>query len=77
MRIKNVSKLIKGNLNVNSISNKFDQLGLLLEGKFNILIIIETKLDSRFSYSQFLMNSYSESCRFDINRNGARVPNYI
>ena len=48
LRVKNVNRLIIGNLNMNSISNKFDQLKLFVQGKVDILIVTETKLDSIF-----------------------------
>ena len=34
-----------GNLNINSISNKFDQLKFLVRGKVDTLVITGTKLD--------------------------------
>lgn len=39
------NKLIIANLNVNSLPNKFEQLKVLVEGKVDILVIMETKLD--------------------------------
>ena len=50
-----MNRLLIGNLNINSISNKFDQLKLLVRGKVDILVITETKLDSTFPTSQFLI----------------------
>ena len=41
-----IFRLIIGNLNINSISNKLDQLKLFLQGKVDILVT-ETKLDSQ------------------------------
>ena len=35
-------------LNINLISNKSDQLKAMIEGKVDILAVIETKLDSTF-----------------------------
>ena len=49
------------NLNINLKSNKFDQLRLLVEGKVDILIPTEIKLDSAFPSLQFMMNGYSGS----------------
>ena len=34
-----MNRLLIGNLNINSISNKFDQLKLLVRGKVDILVI--------------------------------------
>ena len=75
MKIEN--RLIIGNLNINSISNKSDQLKLFVQGKVDILIVTETKLDSTFPTSQFMIDKYSEPYRFDRNRNGGRVLIYI
>ena len=55
LRAKNINRLLIGNLNINSISNKFNQLKLLVRGKVDILVITETKLDSTFPTSQFLI----------------------
>ena len=38
----NVNKLIIGKLNINSISSKFDELRILVEGKVDIFIAAET-----------------------------------
>ena len=73
LKVKNVNRLITGNLNINSISNKFDQLKLFVQGKIDILIVTETKLDSTFLTSQFVIDGYSEPYRFDRNRNGRGV----
>ena len=77
LRVKNVNRIIIGNLNINSISNKFDQLKLFVQGKVDILIVTETKLDSTFPTSQFVIDGYSEPYRFDRNRNGGGVLIYI
>ena len=44
LRLKNVNKLIVGNLNVNSIANKINDLRILVPSKIDILVITETKL---------------------------------
>ena len=77
LRVKNMKRLLIGNLNINSISNTFDQLKLFVRGKFDILVITETKLDSTFPTSQFLIEGYSEPYRFDRIRNGGSVLIYI
>ena len=71
-----MNRLLVSNLNINSISNKFDQLKLLLRGKVDILVITETKLDSTFPTSQFLIG-YSEPYCFDRNSNGGGVLIYV
>ena len=46
LRVKNINRLLTGNLNINSISNRFQKLKLFARGKVDILVIMETKLDS-------------------------------
>ena len=45
LTLKNDRILVIGNLNINSISNKFDNLKLIIQGKTDILVITETKTD--------------------------------
>ena len=53
-----MNRLIMGNLNIKSISNKFDQLKLFVQGEVDDLIVTETKLDSTFPTSQFVIDVY-------------------
>ena len=69
--------MVIGNLNINSISNKFDKLKLIIQGKIDILVITETKADSNFPLNQFAIQGYSKPYRFDKNRNGGVVYIYI
>ena len=71
-----MNRLIIGNLNINLISNKFDRLKLFVQGKINIIIVTKTKLNSNFPTSQFMIDGYSKSYRFDRNRNGVGILNY-
>ena len=59
LRTRNINRLIIGNLNINSISRKFDQLKTIIQGKVDILVITETKLDASFPNIQFLIEGYS------------------
>ena len=68
LRFRNVNKVIIGNLNVNSLPKKFDQLREI-ELKY-VLFITETKLDDTFLTSQFLVTEFSVPYRLDRNRNG-------
>ena len=72
-----MNRLLIDNLSINSISNNFDQLKFLVRGKVDILVITETKLDSTFPTSQFLIGGYNEPYRFDRNRNGGDVLIYV
>ena len=77
IRTKTFDRLIIGNLNINSLSSKFDQLKLLIQGKIDILIITETKLDDNFPTEQFTISGYSKPYRLDRNRHGGGVIIYI
>ena len=68
-REENPDKLIFGNLNINSVYPKFDQMKFSLQGKVDILILTETKLDESFPTTQFLIEGYSKPLRLDRNRN--------
>ena len=73
VKLKNNHKLVIGNVNINSISNKFDNLKLIIQGKVDILVITQTKTDTSFSLNQFEIQGYSKPYRFDRNRNGGDV----
>ena len=47
LRLKNKNKLVICDLNINSLSNKFDQLKLITKNKFDILVITKTILVSQ------------------------------
>ena len=65
-----MDKLLFGNFNINSISSKFDQMKVLLQGNIDILVLTETKIDSYFSSNQLILEGYSKPFRLDRKRNG-------
>ena len=71
--IKNVNKTIIAQININSISSKFNQLKELVLKHVDILVVCETKLDETFPSSQFHMDGFSLPYRLDGNRNGGGV----
>ena len=54
LKIKVKDKLIIGNLNINSLPIKFEQLDFIVNKKIDIFVLTETKLDSTFPSNQFL-----------------------
>ena len=48
LKLKNNHRLVIGNLNINSISNKFDNLKLIIQGTIDILVMTETETASTF-----------------------------
>ena len=73
LRLKNVNKTIIGQLNVNSITSKFNHLKELGLKHVDILVVCKTKLDETFPSSQLRMDGFSLSYRLDRNRNGGGV----
>ena len=77
LRLRNVNEVIIGNIIINSLPNKFEQLKELVMKHADVLVITETKLDDSFPTSQFLMKYFAETFRLDRNRNGGGVMIYI
>ena len=77
LRIGNANKVIIGNLNINSIINKFEQLKETVLKYIDILVATETKLDETFLESLFLMDGFSKPYRLDRNNNGGGVMIFI
>ena len=77
LRAKNADKIIIGTLNINSVRYKFDQLKLWISNYLDILVIIETKLDSTFPTAQFMIDGYKEPIRLDKTDNSGGILIYI
>ena len=74
LRLRNVNKVIIGNLNSNSLSNKLRETVLKYDG---VLVVTETRLDDTFLLSQFLVTGFSVPYRLDQNRNGSGLMIFI
>ena len=77
LREKNMHKVAVGQININSIRNKFDHLMAAVLRNFDILLITETKIDSTFPANQFYLNGYNVHYRNDSNTNGGGILVYI
>ena len=77
IRIGNGNRVIIGNLNINSIRNKFELLKETLLKYIDILVVTKTKLDETFSESLFLMDGFSEPYRLGRNKNGGGIMIFI
>ena len=77
LRLSNVNRVIIGNLNINSLTNKFDQLKEIVLKYIDILVITETKLDDTFPNAQFLVPGFSKPFCLDRNRKGGRSSKLI
>ena len=65
LRIGNANKVITGNLNINSIRNKFEQSKETALKYIDTYVVTETKLDETFLDSLLLMDGFSKPYRFD------------
>ena len=70
IRIKNIHRVVIGQININSLRNKFDFLSSLISGNIDILLITETKLDNSFPEAQFHIEGFASPYRLDRNANG-------
>ena len=77
LRVKNVGKVIIGNLNVASLPNKIDELRYVVKDRIDILILTETHLDVSFPTEQFLINGFGIPYRQDRNKNGGGIMIYV
>ena len=60
LRNKNVNNIIIAQLNINSITHKFDQLSFIIQGNVDVLLVSETKLNETFPTDQFHIAGYSQ-----------------
>ena len=77
LRKKNFGRLTIGHLNINSLRNKFDALKSLIQGKVDIFVVSETKLDESFPQSQFAIDGFSTPFRLDRNDGGGGIMLYV
>ena len=57
--LKNISRLIFAQFNINSLRNKFDTLQYIINKNIDVLFISETKIDSLFPLVQFHLEGYA------------------
>ena len=74
--LRNVNRILTGNLNIDSITNKLDQLKDTVLKYTDILVLTETKLGETFLISQFLMDGFSKPYKFDRNKHGGGVMDF-
>ena len=77
IRIKNIHRVVIGQININSLRNKFDFLSSLISGNIDILLITETKLDNSFPEAQFHIEGFASPYRLDRNANGGGILLYV
>ena len=74
---KNVNRIKIGQLNINSVRNKFDLSVPAVVRNLDILLITETKIESSFSETQFEIDGFTTPHRFDRDCHGGGVLLYI
>ena len=72
-----IDQIIFGQININSIRNKFEQPIYIVNNEIDILMVSETKLDDTFPTSQFLMQGYSTPFRKDRTSKGGGILLYV
>ena len=77
IRISNIDRLIIGQLNINSLRNKFEALKHIVSRSLDILIVTETKIDESFPDEQFFMDGYWPPFRADRDDIGGGVIIYV
>ena len=77
LRVNYPNNRIIGHLNINSICNKFEMLSSSVAQYVNILMLSETKLDSTFPSTQFLINGFSVNHRLDRNSKSGGILLYV
>ena len=77
IRLKDINRVIIGNLNLNSPPIKFAKLQEIVLKYVDILILIETKLGDSFPASQFMVDGFPMPYRQDRNRNRGGIMIYI
>ena len=65
IRQNNINRPILGQLNINSIRNKFSFLASQIGNNLDVLLISETKLDDTFPTAQFLLDGFKKPYRLD------------
>ena len=77
VRLKDINRVIIGNLNKNSLPIKFAQLQEIVLKYVDILVLTENKLDDSFPTSQFMVDGFLMPHPQDWNRNGGGIMIYI
>ena len=65
MRLKNPQRVIIGQVNINSLRNKFHLLKEIVRDKTDVSMISIKKFDSSFPEVHIYMESYSQPLRLD------------
>ena len=70
LTLRNMNGLIFGQVNINSITNRFELRFYLVSNNIDVLLIFEAKIDNTFPVSQFCVPGYSVPSILDSTGNG-------
>ena len=76
LRLSNLHKIMLGHLNVNSLRSKFESVGDIIEGAFDIFFWSKNKIDESFPDKQFSLNNFKIFQKYR-NRFEARIVFYV
>ena len=77
IKLKNIYPISVGQININSLRNKFEFLNEFVKGYIDILLVTETKIDDSFPISQFCIEGFSTPFRLDRNAHGGGILLYV
>ena len=72
-----ISEIDIGQININSVRNKYEMLIELVKENIDILLISETKIDKSFSTAEFEIDNFYSPFRLDRNKYGGGLLLYI
>ena len=73
LRLESPNRIMIGQLNVNSIRNKFEMLTSLIKNEIDILLLSETKIDETIPLEQFFISVFAKPLRLDMNSRGGGI----
>ena len=77
LRVNNPNRIIIGQLNINSIRNKFEELTYIIKNAIDIFLVSETKLNDTFPEGQFHINGFFRPYRLDRTDRGGGIILFI
>ena len=77
LRLKNPENIIFSYLNINSVRNKIQRMSSLISENVDIFIVAETKLDSSFPTTQFVIPGFHHTFWLEINRRSGGLLVYV
>ena len=77
LRLNYPRNVIISYININSIRNKFSGISEMIGDFVDVLVIAETKIDSSFPTSQFIINGFKSPYRLDVSGYSGGILVYV